>query len=262
MHKPKRPQFIDITFVTSSINFSQSNGFNFKSTIFSSRYKHKLVALVCFFFVVPLSGLPAGEVQLSITAANGLWEAFAEITNATSVEAAHIGNCGVDGIDCPITSISAFEINIAGSDGLTVTSSLNESPQYNQAGFSMLRVDNNGTPGLGIAAAQPTILGMPTLILEGIGLVPQNTVNPVWDFPVKLASGTYSGTIGTLTVRDVDPVAGMNGINLTYSLNGVESAAVVSWGTATIPEPSTGGMLLMGCLLSGWAAKRRRFCKT
>jgi hypothetical protein len=94
-------------------------------------------------------------------------------------------------------------------------------------------------------------------VLEGIGLVAGSDdsapLPAVWDYPVKLAQGTFAGNAGHLTVRptpfaNVSP--GIDAVKLLFGNpnNGIlgwddptefEFAAVVVSDTVRIPEPAT-----------------------
>ncbi len=202
-----------------------------------------------------------GEVELSIAVdiPSSTWEVFAEITDTTS---------DVPGSE--IVGISVFAIDVVGADGITVTSSLNESPvdTISGAGFGFFRTNGDEpsppTPiGVNIGAAQLTLLGNPSLILTDVGLAAGTQGDASWGLPVKLASGEFSGTVGTLSVTSPKPLPDLTGFALLTGTAGVwnqgnpESAAVVKPATIAIPEPASCLLMLVGTAL-GVGMRRMR----
>jgi len=156
----------------------------------------------------------AQTVQLSITAANGSWSAYAA------------ADSGSDNI-----GLATFAIDVVGSGGATVTGSFNDTPvgsvtsgsfKGDPSGFSEFPSNgvggsanagtpsSPGTPGNGIAitGGQNVTYGNAHSaandleIIQGFGKSAQSTATEgtTWAFPALLASGTYTGS-GILTVQ-------------------------------------------------------------
>jgi len=158
-----------------------------------------MVAAVLLAFSVPdLQAAPVeANVLLDIRAADGTWQVYGQIDDASN-------NAGISGL----------EIDVWGTGGADVTGSKLELPRgisgvnYMMFGFNTLPQD--GANGIGIGGGQDTIGGVNVLI--GIGLtagesdpdLSQGNVPDVWDVPVLLASGTYSGSTGELHVAMPD----------------------------------------------------------
>ena len=122
---------------------------------------------------------------LSISASGGNWTAYAQTDN------------GSDNI-----GLASFDIDVIGSGGLAVTGSEEAAPENGSGGFNTFT--SNGADGMGIAASQPTV-NSPSEVAQGIGKENSSaapvTLGLTWSTPVILATGTYSGSAGTLTVQ-------------------------------------------------------------
>lgn len=109
--------------------------------------------------------------------------------------------------------LATFGIDVYGSDGITVSSSLNKAPWYydpnlfNVVGFTEYRSD--GTNGVGIIADQKIVYGdaqddaKDALVIQGVGHTAGSAGGISWGCPVLLAEGTYSGSTGYLHVREI-----------------------------------------------------------
>jgi hypothetical protein len=114
-------------------------------------------------------------------------------------------------------------------------------------------------------------------VLEGVGLSAgndlSNVVPAIWDLPVTLAQGTFSGNLGTLTLQphagfdgdtDPDPESFTllfggdpgTGANAWDSTEEVEFAAAVSSDSVIIPEPSAVLLALIGLASIFWSNRR------
>jgi len=160
--------------------------------------------IVC---LVVLTASPAWAATLTLTLAQptlGQWEVFGQLSN----------NTDNDGLSSLIINVQA----VGGDVG--VSSSLNDLPhgthyylldgnvQSQLVGFTEFRSDGNS--GIGICAGQKTTsLGQVVLTdvgysagstpgdQTGLGLGPTQIS---WSAPLLIASGSYSGTYGTLSV--------------------------------------------------------------
>jgi hypothetical protein len=143
--------------------------------------------------------LCAATVQLDLTvdpAANS-WQVFAEV---------QAGSRGLDG----------FSLDVVGTDGLVVVSSLNESPNGLDGTFPWGFFDfrSDGAAGVDVRAGQNSVYGpvndpaKDALVLENVGIASgsrwsDDPVSPgtvAWDAKVLLASGSYSGVAGRISV--------------------------------------------------------------
>ena len=166
--------------------------------MFSSRLLKTSVctvaAVLLAFAVADLQAAPIDtNVLLDIQAADGTWQVFGQIDDATT-------NAGIAGL----------EIDVWGTGGAEVTGSKLELPKgfsgVNFAAFGFSTLPQDGVNGKGIGGGQDTIGGINVLI--GIGLtagvsdpdLTQGGVPDEWDVPVLIASGTYSGSTGELHV--------------------------------------------------------------
>jgi hypothetical protein len=144
-----------------------------------------------------LSGSPT--VTLAIAASDGNWTAYASDQLGN--------NAGLD----------SFDLNVIGSDGLSVISSFNDAPtgsaeiddRFTQAGFSEFASNGNGDTGDGgngenITAGQNT-LGTVGGVIQTFGQASGSTYGLTWtqtSMGVDIASGTYSGNSGILTASE------------------------------------------------------------
>jgi len=224
----------------------------------------KKVTVIMVLLTVGFCGLAADRaeaqtrVDLTISAdiGAGTWQAFAQVDL--------VNGDANDGI-------ADFIINVWGTNGVTVTSSINEAPKDlvpatdpefpNQFGFWELHSD--GLNGVGISGSQPTVYGTipdsgkDTLVLRDIGINAGNKVGFTglisWAHPVLLASGTFSGTVGDLNVDVGDGTISL--LDSGWTGPGNQSAAgVINGDILTVPEPATMTALALG----GLALLRRR----
>ncbi len=173
------------------------------------------------------------EVTLELDAGQGEWAVWATISDDTS-----------DTAPLPIVGIAAFVIDVWGEDGVTVTTSVNDSPADDLgAGFSLFRSNHDGPPGMGIHAAQPTLFGEPSRVIDGVGLLPGSQGDASWQWPVQLASGSYSGERGTLLVETVDPDETRSGFTLLFGKDG-------TW-TGTEVDETGGGDVITADVVHG-----------
>ena len=147
-------------------------------------------------------------------------------------------------IDGPSKGLASFSIDIVGAGGAAVTTSTLQVPRPFDAdlgeftGFTLLR-SNGATSGsgrTGVRASQDTTASDLAFLIFDVG-----SASPY--LPVKLASGSYTGTLGTLTAK----VTSGNFFNLfpvTYTLgSNTFAASSVAPAVASVPEPSTGALL-------------------
>lgn len=224
------------------------------------RKKHALKVLVLAVCLCGMGALnaQAAVVNLSIEGGEGEWQAYASV---------------VDGSE----GICDFAIAVEGSAGLTVTGSLNVSPQgvdsapspayFKSWGFCDMRAD--GTAGIGITGSQKAIYSgtndpdQDDLVLQNVGQEVGSRTGTIsglteWAAPVMLASGTYDGDVGLLTVSR-HGAAGWTLLSTVGSWEGpgnLEFPGDVVSGEVFIPEPMT--MTLLGIGLAGVLLRRRR----
>jgi len=127
---------------------------------------------------------------------------------------------GDAGGDPTSAGISDFMVDVYGTGGAEVTSSKNGAPAsaffhsglfvVKSAGFAEIRTD--GTNGMGIIGAQPSVYGTendPIMdlfgILQGVGIdrPPDYYMAAGWNFPAVLATGEYTGSTGELNATGV-----------------------------------------------------------
>ncbi len=192
----------------------------------------------------------------------GNWEVYADVS---------LDNAG----------LMMFDLDVTGSGGLTVDSSLNESPsgavmrlsptEVLSLGFYLQR--SGGVNGQGIFGAQQTSYGneyeavLDALVIRGVGQTsgtftpPAGTVeilSPSWSHPVLLASGTYTGTVGTLTAAEGEASWAVLTITGSWEGPGNVEGSDVSGDSIFIPEPATMLVLLGGALVGSLIRRRRR----
>jgi hypothetical protein len=206
----------------------------------------------------------AATVTLNIAASGGSWTAYANDSTGD--------NAG----------IASFDIDVAGSGDLTVNTSFNDAPADAHGFVEFPSNGNNdsgsGGDGIGITAGQNT-LGTHG-IFQGFGQSSGTDGTVSWtqtDLGVDIASGTYSGTYGTLTV-DVDSEGFIQTLDIVsdglwsgpgnIDFASVDAGSVTiggdgddfdlrrgaSFGVQSVPEPGA-GVILLG---AGIAAFRRR----
>jgi len=192
-----------------------------------------------------------------VTTSGGNWSVYATITDTTSTHSGY-----------EVLGIASFNLNVTGSGGVTVTSSTNVSPTATNTGFYLF--SSNGTNGQEVQASQNTITGAGLLL--GMGLSSGSSGSLTWSNPVLLATGTYTGSVGSLTAEDVAASLTESGFSLVYGSGGTplsvsggiasEGATYVASDMVTVPEPSTiaafasGGLAIV--LLGYRRYKRRR----
>ena len=193
----------------------------------------------------------AAMVNLSITAGGGEWEVRASVVGGSE-------------------GICDFGVDIVGSGGITVDSSLNVAPEgldpsaYQWWGLTDMRSD--GTAGVGIVASQKAIYSggndpaQDALVVQGLGqdagsrdCLVNGTIS--WDADILLASGTYTGSVGTLTVTGI----GWNLLSTVGSWQGpgnLEAPTAVNSDSIFVPEPATLTLLVLGS--AGLVVRYRR----
>ncbi|HUB27590.1 MAG TPA: PEP-CTERM sorting domain-containing protein, partial [Tepidisphaeraceae bacterium] len=214
----------------------------------------------------------APTVTLNIAASGGSWTAYA---NASTGD-----NAG----------IASFDIDVAGSGGLTVNTSFNDAPADSKGFVEFPSNGNNDTgsggDGISITAGQDTFGTGKHSLFQGFGQTSGTDGTVSWtqtDSGVDIASGTYSGTSGTLTV-DVDGDGYIQTLDIVnngywYGPENIEDATVYA-GSVTIgggddaafedrrifgdshavPEPGS-GIILLGAATMLFR-RRRTFVKT
>jgi hypothetical protein len=187
------------------------------------------------------------------------WSAFATITGDTA----------------RTLGLSGAEFSVVGSGGVVVTGSTVRLPQAFPpdsfgdpfpTGFTQFR--SNGAAGVNIRAAQNSVAyatsdnGNSNLI-SGVGLFAGSQSGNTWAFPVLVATGTYTGAAGFLTIvgnpantnflpAQLPP--GGTGNVATFSPDGVNGQTT----PVGIPEPASVGVLALGGL--ALLARRRKAC--
>jgi hypothetical protein len=170
-------------------------------------------------------------LDLQLNAGAGTWDLYATVSNDSR-------------------GLASFNVDVTGAGGASVTSSLLKAPRPlngmgDQAGFISFR--NNGTLGVEIRASQDTVSGDANLILldQGVGSA------------VYLASGTFSGTVGSLTAA-LHPSAFFNVFPTGYTSGGSTVAATgVVPETVAVPEPGAVALAAVGAVMLGRRRARR-----
>jgi hypothetical protein len=214
----------------------------------------------------------AATVQFSVTTtptgdgSTGTWQAFLTLGNTSDT-----------------AGLAAFNIDVVGAGGVTVTGSTNAAPTniksftppstFVSDGFNLLA--NNGSNGIGIQASQSVAYAgandsaKDALVYQGVGIAAGSSTGPFgtvnWANPVLLASGTYSnsGLGGTITANIhtgglITLLNGANGSGWTGPGN-VTNVSVATPGegvVAPVPEPTS--LALLGLASAGILARRRR----
>jgi len=136
---------------------------------------------------------------------------------------------------------------VVGSSGLTVASSSCLAPKDGPGkGFAQLTSD--GDDGISITGAQPVVGGID--ILQGFGQETGSEDGMSWtqtDLGAEIASGTYTGTSGTLTT-DIDSEGYIETLDIVsdgeWSGPGNVSFASVVAGSVTLDGGDTAGSRL------------------
>jgi len=256
---------------------------------------HKLSLLIAGVCVMALAtNATAGVVTLDIQVdTNAMtWEVFAAITDATSTTPGR-----------ELQGIVGAEIDVIGSDGITVTGSVDEKvtgfAAFGDAqtvpppvgtgaslggnyGFSLF--PSSGVNGIGITGGQDTVgPNASTLVHRGVGLfagVHPNVdggffpgaanTNTTWAANYLMASGTYSGTAGTLDAIGVggnfsaihaaigDLWVGPGDVEAVSVVNAM--VVIMDGGNPHVPEPGTAVLFALGsiCLLPTLRQRLRR----
>jgi len=198
---------------------------------------------------VGASDARASIVTFDLQAADGQWQVWATVSS-----------------DC--AGLDSFDFDVTTSGALAITSSVNEAPQSDNGladlfGFYKFRSD--GTAGEGIHAAQDSIYGdtynatKDARVLQDVGLaggsrvdlLSSNTIT--WEAPVLLASGTYTGTTGSLLVSGSCTV--LQDLGDGWTGPGSLAMATVTGDVAYVRVPATLALVAAGL---GAALARRR----
>ena len=217
--------------------------------------KHLLKVLVLAVAIggIGLAGAHASVVDLTITGGAGQWQVYATVAGEDTA------------------GLQGFIVDVVGTAGLTVTASVNEAPMgYDPtvppygALFGFHKYRSDGAAGIGVAALQNTSYGdtpdpvLDALVLQGVGMTPGSKMATVWAMPVLLASGTYAGEVGLLTVTVGDgDILVLDDVGASWEGPGnVSYAGEVIPGEVFIPEPITLTLLGVGGL--GVLLRRRK----
>ncbi len=180
----------------------------------------------------------AGTIDLDLQVDTGAasWQVFAEVQG---------GSSGLDG----------FSFDVIGSGEVAITSSLNAAPRgfdgENLWGFKVFR--SHGDNGIAIMATQDSVYGSANdsakdaLVLLDVGILAGSRDTISWDAKVLLASGTYSGVDGVISVspRSGEPWSLLSDSGGAWSGPGnLEFATAVNGDSQAVPEPSTLVLLL------------------
>jgi hypothetical protein len=158
--------------------------------------------------------------------------------------------------------LASFSIDVIGAGGATVNTSVNKAPRVidfngagDNSGFALFRTNGStsGTSKVDIRASQDTTQTDPGFFIFGVG-----TTAPY--LPVLLASGAYTGTVGTLTAQ-LHPGNSFNLFPAGFQPGGSTVAATsVIPGTANlaVPEPATCVLAALGGIMALTIRRRRR----
>ena len=173
--------------------------------------------------------------------------------------------------DVDNNGLASISVDVVGHGGVTVNSSKCEMPQgftagFQPWGFKFLRFDQAvppDIPGIGVGASLDTISWpRTTLFVTDYAFLPGSKANanpadgpPLveWFVPALIASGTYTGESGMLTINlTQDALAGVLKKGFNYGdppgQGDVEPAQVIPGEAIIIPEPGTLALLLLGGL--------------
>jgi len=98
--------------------------------------------------------------------------------------------------------LAGFGLDVLGSDGITVATAKSVAPRDDagQIGFINQVVDGDPDPGQNIAGLQDTASTTPGRVLIGVGQTAGMAGDNPYEAQVLIASGTYTGETGTLSV--------------------------------------------------------------
>jgi hypothetical protein len=129
-------------------------------------------------------------VQLSVTfdSAAKTWEVRASVTGGDN------------------QGLAGFGLDVAGSNGITVATSRSVGPRDDagQIGFINQIVDGNPGPGRNITGLQDTDSVTPGRVLRNVGIQAGLAGDNPYEANVLIASGTYTGDTGTLTITALE----------------------------------------------------------
>jgi len=158
--------------------------------------------------------------------------------------------------------LASFSIDVIGAGGATVNTSVNKAPRVidfngngDNSGFALFRTNGttSSTSKLDLRASQDTTQTDPGFFIFGVG-----TTAPY--LPVLLASGAYTGTVGTLTAQ-LHPGNSFNLFPADFEPGGSTVAATsVIPGSANlaVPEPATCVLAALGGIMALTIRRRRR----
>jgi hypothetical protein len=223
--------------------------------------------LVCAAVVLAgvLGGRPqtasAGLIELTMTVTSSTFDIFARITDQTAVGPPISPGDFVRGI-------AGYIIDVTSTGNVVITSIANQSPTgAGLTGFVVGRSTQAIPGGMRAGALQNTsTVGMPQLaVLEGVGLVPgSDGFGAMWAHPVRLVSGTYTGTLGTIMATPVNTSPGSPPQSLSVIYGPVTGwndpakveAALTNSVVVAIPEPAS--LSFAACALAAAAFRWRR----
>jgi hypothetical protein len=163
----------------------------------------------------------AGKVDLilGLNQTTKTWKVFAKITNDDIAFETAIADPGDQ-----ILGIGLFDFDITATGDIDITTANVSAPvgtvaAVDVSGFKLNPFATHSGAHARVYAAQDTFAdpaAMPTVVLEDVGIASgSDAFGASWGFPVVLASGTYSGTTGKLSVSD-HPTGSGPGLTLLY----------------------------------------------